>query len=103
MTTDSRHRVYMTFINRFGWSCQFLEPDLKTPLPRRLRFKSPDKIVELVERGGGLKDLAERQAFDHGVAIGRGGVYLSLTDEQYAALKTDNPASRMGRQDTAGR
>jgi hypothetical protein len=43
--------------------------------------------VELVERGGGFKDLAERQAFDHALAIGRGGVYLSLTDEQYAALK----------------
>jgi len=77
----------MSFQDRHGWYCQFLEDDLKTALPRRLTFASQCKVVELVERGGGFKDLAERQAFDHALAIGRGGVYLSLTDEQYAALK----------------
>jgi hypothetical protein len=56
-------------------------------IARKLTFATPDKVVELVERGGGFKDLAERQSFDHGIAIGRGGIYLSLTDEQYAALK----------------
>jgi hypothetical protein len=84
---DDRHRVYMSFMDRYGWHCQFLEEDLKTPLPRKLTFKSPEKIIELIERAGGFKDSAERQAFDHGIAMGRGGVDLSLTDEQYAALK----------------
>jgi hypothetical protein len=51
---DQRHRVYMSFIDRHGWQCQFLEADLRTPLPRKLCLASPDKIVELVERGGGL-------------------------------------------------
>jgi len=78
----------MSFMRRRGLYCQFLEPDLQTPLPPKLTFKSPDKIVELVDRGGGFKDLAARQAFDHGVQIGRGGLYLSLTDEQYAVLKS---------------
>jgi hypothetical protein len=87
MPKDERHRVYLSFMDRRGWHCQFLEADLKTPLPRKLTFASPDKIVELVKRGGGFKDLADRQAFDHGIAIGRGGAYLNLTDEQYAALK----------------
>ena len=49
---DGRHRVYMSFQCRFGWHCQFLEEDLQTPLPRKLHFASPDKVVELVHLGG---------------------------------------------------
>jgi hypothetical protein len=78
MASNDRHRVYMSFMDRRGWHCQFLEADLQTPLPRKLCFASVDKVVESVERGGGFKDLAERQGFDRGVAIGRGGIYLSL-------------------------
>jgi hypothetical protein len=37
---DDRHRVYMSFQCRYGWHCQFLEQDLKTPLPRKLHFAS---------------------------------------------------------------
>jgi hypothetical protein len=54
MDQNDRHRVYMSFMDRHGWQCQFLEDDLKTPLPKRLRFTSHDKIIELVEHGGGL-------------------------------------------------
>jgi hypothetical protein len=36
---------------RNGWNCQFLEVDLKTPLPRKLHFTSTEKVIELVERG----------------------------------------------------
>jgi hypothetical protein len=82
-----RHRVYMSFMDRYGWHCQFLEADLQTTLPRKLTFASPDKIVEMVERGGGFKDQESRLMLDQGIATGRGGVYLSLTDEQYAKLK----------------
>ena len=78
----------MSFQCRCGWQCQFLEQDLKTPLPRKLRFASPDKVVELVERGGGLSNLESRQALDQAIGIGRGGVFLNLTEEQYARLKT---------------
>jgi hypothetical protein len=87
MATEGRHRVYIAFMVCRGWHCQFLEADLKTSLPRTLTFAKPDKIIELVERGGGFKDLAERQAMDHAIAMGRGGVYLNLTDEQYRKLK----------------
>jgi len=83
----ARHRVYLYFFHSTGWYCQFLEADLKTPLPRKLNFGTPDKIVELVRRTGSLKDLACRQALEHGIEMGRGGVFLNLTDEQYAALK----------------
>jgi hypothetical protein len=45
MAIDNRHRVYMSFMDRSGWQCQFLEADLKTPLPRKLTFASPGKVV----------------------------------------------------------
>jgi hypothetical protein len=77
----------MSFMLNHGWFCQFLEADLKTPLPRKLTFSSPDKILRLAEHAGALKDLAARQAIEHGIEMGRGGVYLMLTPEQYAKLK----------------
>jgi hypothetical protein len=64
-----------------------MEPDLKTPLPRKFTFATPDKVEELIRRGGGMKDLADRQAVEHGIGMGRGGVYLSLTEEQYRKLR----------------
>ncbi len=76
----------MAFQNRYGWHCQFLEPDLRTLLPRHLHFKSPDKIIEMVERGGGFPDQESRQMLEHGISIGRGGVFLNLTEEQYIKL-----------------
>jgi len=84
---NDRHRVYMSFMDRHGWQCQFLEADLKTPLPKRLHFTSPDRIIELVEHGGGLPNQESRLMLEQGIAMGRGGVFLSLTDEQYAKLK----------------
>jgi hypothetical protein len=87
MTNENlQHRVYMSFQDRNGWRCQFLEPDLKTALPRKLHFSSAEKVVELVERGGGLSNLESRQALDLAIEKGRGGVFLSLSEEQYAKL-----------------
>jgi hypothetical protein len=37
----------MYFFLRSGWQVQFLQPDLKTPLPRKLTFKVPEKLREL--------------------------------------------------------
>jgi hypothetical protein len=84
---DRTHRVYVSFQDRHGWQCQFLEADLKTPLPKRLHFTSSDKVVELVERGGGITDQESRLMLEQGISMGRGGVFLRLTDEQYAALR----------------
>lgn len=84
---NDRHRVYLSFQDRHGWQCQFLEADLKTPLPKRLRFTSPDKIIELVDRGGGLPDQESRLTLNQAISMGRGGVFLSLTEQQYAKLK----------------
>jgi hypothetical protein len=41
----------MRFMNcKGGWYCQFLEPDLKTPLPRKLNFAGPEKIREIYKK-----------------------------------------------------
>ena len=83
VSPNDRHRVYLSFQDRHGWQCQFLEADLKTPLPKRLHFTSP----ELVEKEGGFPDQESRLMVEHGVSMGREGVFLILTEEQYAKLK----------------
>ena len=77
----------MYFQYRNGWQCRFLEQDLKTSLPRKLHFKSPDKVIKLVERGGGITDQESRLMLDQAIVTGRGGVFLNLMAEQYAKLK----------------
>lgn len=81
------HRIYMYYMYRTNWMCQFLEEDLKTPLPRRFYFRSPAKIRAIVEKVGNFADLQDRQALDYGLETGRGGVWLQLTEEQYKRLK----------------
>jgi hypothetical protein len=76
----------MSFMLRDGWRCQFLEEDLKTPLPKKLNFRDVGKLSEIAQRGGCPMDLEARQAIEHGIEIGRGGVWLNLTPEQYAKL-----------------
>ena len=70
-----------------GAYCQFLESDLRTPLPRKLNFTDVAKVAELVEGGRGFKNLENRHAFDLAVEVGRGGIYLELTEEKYRKLK----------------
>ncbi len=80
------HRIYCTFFCRAGWQVQFTEADLKTPLPRRLTFASPDKIRQLARKGEALGDAESRQMLEAGIATGRGGFYLRLSPEQYSKL-----------------
>jgi hypothetical protein len=84
---NARRRVYMSFMERKGWLCPFLEADLQTPLPRKLHFASSAKVIELVERAGGFVDQESRLMLDQGISMGRGGVFLSLTEEQYSNLR----------------
>lgn len=77
----------MYYMLRQNWMCQFLEEDLKTPLPRRLHFKSPEKIRSIVDKVGNFANLQDRQALDYGLGIGRGGVWLQVSEEQYMRLK----------------
>jgi len=91
-----RHRVYMSFVrNKKGWYCRFHQDDLaKTPITRKFVFSSAEKIHEAARRGNGLIDMESRDALNEAVTVGRGGVWLHLTDDQYSALvllKPSNP------------
>jgi hypothetical protein len=64
----------MSFMtSKGGWHFQFLEKDLKTSLPCKLNFAPSDKLFELAEHAGALRDLACRQAIEHGISVGRVG------------------------------
>jgi hypothetical protein len=75
----------MSYMLNLGLSRQFL--DLKTFLPRKLTSNDSEKLIEMAERGGSLPNLEAIQMLRRGVEIGRGGVWLSLTEEQYLKLK----------------
>ncbi len=77
----------MHFMLVKGWYCQFLEADLKTPLPKKLNLPDIRKVEGLIERGRGFVAPEVRSAFAQAIENGRGGVYLELTEEQYRKLK----------------
>ena len=81
------HRVYMSFQTQSGWHCQFLEEDLKTPIPVRLNVVRLEKLFEIAERGGYRLNLEGRQAMQRAIDVGRGGIWLDLTEAQYRRLK----------------
>jgi hypothetical protein len=74
--TKANRSVYMSFMYRDGWYVQFLEADLKTPLPRTFTFADPEKIRELARRGEAWGTSEARQMLEHAIETGRGGVYL---------------------------
>jgi hypothetical protein len=82
-----KKRVYMHFILRKGWFCQFLEEDLKTALPKTIRFTDDKKIWEMAKRGGFTLNISGRQELQEKIRKGTGGVWLELTPEQYAKLR----------------
>ena len=86
-TAPSQHRVYLFFMLRNGWHVSFLEPDLKTPLPLKLTFATPDKLLEIHERWGEGRLLEDRSALEYAIQMGRGSIWLVLSPEQYGKLK----------------
>ncbi|MGD0797757.1 MAG: hypothetical protein ABR910_08540 [Acidobacteriaceae bacterium] len=82
-----RRRIYMHFMLNRRWYCQFLEEDLKTPLPRKITFSDEAKLFEMAERGGYRLNLEGRQAIEHAIRNGRGGIWLQLSEDQYSKLK----------------
>lgn len=77
----------MHFMLNRAWHCQFLEEDLKTPLPRKITLSDQEKLFEMAERGGYLLNLEGRQAIENAIHNGRGGIWLRLTEDQYSKLK----------------
>lgn len=54
-------------------------------------------IMELAERVGALRNLECQQALEVGIGVDRGCVFLTLTDDQYAKLKTKGLQRSLGR------
>ncbi|HEV2711418.1 MAG TPA: hypothetical protein VGU67_14475 [Edaphobacter sp.] len=50
-------------------------------------FASDDTLLDMLKRGDGLKDLADRQALENGMKNGRGRATMRLNPEQYRKLK----------------
>lgn len=86
----TKHRVYMQFVLTRGWFCQFLEADLKTPLARKVTVRDHKKLFEMAERGGVRLSPAGRYSIQKAIDEGRGGIWLELSEEQYAKLKCPN-------------
>ncbi|WP_263385544.1 hypothetical protein [Granulicella arctica] len=82
-------RIYMRFEWMAGWRVSFVDGE-KT-LPRTLLFQSEDKIEAMAQRGGALKSLADKQALEQAIRMGRGGLYLELSHPQLALLERPKP------------
>ncbi len=82
-------RVYMRFEWLAGWRVTFLDGD--KVLPRTLLFQSEEKLTEMAERGGAMKNLSDRQGLEHAIRLGRGGLYLELSYPQFTTLQRGRP------------
>ena len=75
----------MYFRHFSGWHCSF-RTEARKKLPREFTFRNSDTVVELAKRGNGLTDKWDREGFQIDLVLGKGGVWLRLSDEQYRAL-----------------
>ena len=82
-------RVYMRFEWLAGWRVTFLDGD--KVMPWTLLFQSEEKLTEMAERGGAMKNLANRQGLEHAIRLGRGGLYLELSYLQFTTLQRGRP------------
>ena len=80
-----RHHVRMTFRRWDGWHCRFYTEHWR-PFPKRLIFRDATSIIETARRGNCLVDGATREALERSIKIGRGGIMLRLSDEQFQAI-----------------
>jgi LSD1 subclass zinc finger protein len=80
-----KHHVRMTFFCHRGWHCHFFTERWQQ-LPKRFLFQEAASVRETARRGDGLVDDEVRRALDLSLKIGKGGVMLRLTDEQFQAI-----------------
>ena len=75
-------------IPRGGWQVQFLEADLRTPLPPEADLHRPRQDPTAGQAGRGSERFREPgRCWSTRIETGRGGVYLRLTPEQYGKLR----------------
>ncbi len=74
-----KKRVYMHFMFRKGWLRQFLQDDLKTPLPRKVLFEDDKKIWEMAKSGGFTLNISGRREIEEAIRRRRGGIIHLLS------------------------
>ena len=79
------HLVYMYFRECHGWHCGF-RTESRKKLPKDFTFGTAATIRELAKRGRGLVDKWDRDGFELSLEMGKGGIWLRLSDDQYRAL-----------------
>ena len=67
---------------------------MKTPLPRTLTLADDRRIWEIAKGGGFTLNIAGRLEIEEALRKGAGGIWLDLTPEQYAKLRSADPAKR---------
>jgi len=84
----------MSFMLRQGWHCQFLEEDLKTPLPRKVVLNDKQDLVSMAERDGCSFSLEARQAIGPDGNVGFQGLLGQEIEVDFvvAILKEDGLA-----------
>ncbi len=80
-----KHHVRMTFFRFHGWHCSFYTERWQR-LPKRVVFCQAANVWETAKRGNGLIDDAARDRLKLLIDVGRGGIMLRLTDEQFQAI-----------------
>ena len=75
----------MTFSFFHGWRCRFFSERWQM-LPKSLVFRDAASIWETARRGNGLIDDEAREYLQLSIELGRGGIMLRLSDEQFVAL-----------------
>ena len=86
------HRVLMYFSKLGGyWYCVFFDDQrLNVRLPRRVTFRDKSKIYQLATRGNAELGSADaREELDRAIKLGRGKIWLRLSDEQRATLEKE--------------
>jgi hypothetical protein len=80
----------MHFILRKDWFCQFLEEDLKTALPKTIRFTDDKKIWEMAKRGGFTLNISGRQKLEEKIRKGTGGGVAGAYAGAMPACRSEN-------------
>jgi hypothetical protein len=73
---------------RNGWHISFLEEDLKTPLPLKLTFAIPDKLLEIHERWGEGRLVEDKSALEYAINWAGVPIWLILSPEQLCEAQT---------------
>jgi hypothetical protein len=79
----------MPFFLQDGLRAQFLDADVKTSTAETPVLGSGEGSGRSAPRGEARGDSESRQLLEHAIDVGRGGLYLKLTLEQYRKLRNN--------------